>query len=357
MAELKGVYKLTDQCSVNFSLHNVVRDNTEMPLSPRAFATLCVLTEAALSARIATYNDFGNALWPETGWDDARKQALKDAIHDLRGAIGDIIRSKTSVGYTLTVTPEPQGTAICTCSSTAQTFGSTTAPYTAFMERVDRNSSRTAGLLEEYKLLSAELHSDKALGQVVQMHQARVRQYQAAPESVIDGTSYDLYKVTTGADISGFEQDIANLDYLTGEIRNALQALQAGAARLKRKMQAQDELGRSCVEAESLSAQESMAQFQSSSQMMDEASARIVESMERDVESCESILFSLKRSLSPAHIRIPHALQLRPEPLREVRRVLETSNHHLNSLQTSILSLLSLYESEDSYLELSGFAN
>lgn len=348
MSELEGTYKLTEQCTVDFSLQVALCEGKPKKLSRREFIVLQVLTDAAIHNRVATFQDFGNALWPETGWDDARRQALKDAIHDLRDIVGNIILARRSVGYQLAVKPVPQGDETMVSASTT---GVDPSPYVESLDKVDSNASRTADILKHFENLSNMLHTDPNISQVLQSHQARLKRYQFAPKPAIERSSRDLYDVTTGADISRFEQEVAHLDYMMGEISTALCALQSASYRLKRKIRMLNELGHSHVEAEFLLAQNSMVRFSHESQLLTKPYAQTVASMDSELSSCEHIISNLRHSLSSMQDNLPHTIQLRKEPFYILNNDLESSNHHLEAIHECICYLSSLYEAEDYILE------
>lgn len=362
MSELQGIYKLTEQCSVDFSLHAVICDGVPKELSRRESTALQVLTDAALHRRVATFQEFGNALWPESGWDDARRQALKDIIHDLRGNIGDIIRARSSVGYTLTVTPVPQDDKPCGSGVAITDFDP--SPYAEFLDRIASNASRMAVVLEDFERVSKELHTNDSLSEVFSSHLMVRRRKKSLPESATKQPSSNLRNTAANTEISSFEQEVAQLDYIAGEIRNTLQALQAASSRIKQKMQLLNDLGHSHDESESLPAQRNMVRFHSESQMLDDAYTQIAASIESEIISCEYILLRLREAISskrfaqveitrypPMHQR-SHGLGYRARRDYRYIGILGSSIRHLSAIHEGIRSLSALYESEDSLLEM-----
>lgn len=349
MRELEGIYKLTEQCRIDFSMQVALCDGAPKKLSRRGSIALQVLIDAALHKRVATYEVFGDALWPETGWDNARRQALKDTIHHLRGIVGNIIQARSSIGYSLTVMPVAQDDL---ASGYTSTTGFDTSPYVESLEKIDSSVSRASSILDDYKNLSKELLASPDVNRTLQAHQERLQQYQSNPDAVIEGASCDQYNVTTGADINRFKQEAAQLDYVTGEISNALSALKSASSRIKQELQRLDDLSRSQDASESNQAKKGMFLYMMGSQVLDNAYAQAADSIQRDIESCEQILSSLKFSLSSVQLVLPNALNYRPQPFHSIHSVLDSSNRHLTAIHKNIRFLSGLYESELSLLEM-----
>ena len=99
-----GNWVISEGCTIDEQSieHNVIRENKPIHLSPMCWKLLIALLDAKEHKRGLSYDNIGEILWPEAGWDEARKGSLMKILNEIRSAIGtDSISHTYGIGYSL----------------------------------------------------------------------------------------------------------------------------------------------------------------------------------------------------------------------------------------------------------------